>query len=231
MANFAAWWSNPPLNPRGKEAVVLQRRCFVVMAGRSTRGDSTRFCGFTDPPLSLEGRKVILALREDQATTGRRLPPIWYVSDRRRAVETFEILTAGARAPVVRLTEKLREINFGDYENLTWEELPQDFQRHYEACLRAPMELKFPRGEGFRDMCDRVSAGALEILSYEDDDSDIGIVGHQGSMRLWFMMAQGLPPETFFDDTPELGKGAWLDIGVQHVAQWRRKHLNPPGGL
>jgi broad specificity phosphatase PhoE len=206
----------------------LYRRCLVVMSGRSTRGEASRFCGFTDPPMASEGRLAVLTLREALLAEGATLPAIWYVSDRRRAVETFEILTAGMRAPVVRLTDKLREINFGDYENLTWEELPADFQRHYEGCLKAPMDLKFPRGESFRDMCERVSTGALEYLSYEEDNSNIGVIGHQGSMRLWMMMAHGIPPDAFFDDTPELGKGLWLDISVGHVAQWRRKYLSPP---
>jgi len=207
-----------------------QRRCFAVLNGHSTRGQADRFCGWTDPPLSSQGRQAVLALRQRLNETGVRLPKIWYVSDRRRAVESFEIMTAGMHAPVVRLTDALREINFGSFENLNWEELPGDFQRHYEACLKAPLELSFPSGESFRDMCERVSTGALEILSYEEDDSDIGLVGHQGSLRLWFMMAEGLPPEAFFDETPELGDGRWLDISVTHVAHWRRKYLSPPGG-
>lgn len=206
-----------------------RRRCFIVMSGKSTRGQEDRFCGWTDPPLSAQGRHDVLTLRERVTEDGTRLPKIWYVSDRRRAAETFEVMTAGMHAPVVRLNDKLREIHFGQYENLTWEELPQDFQRHYEACLRSPMELRFPGGEGFRELCERVSASALDILSYEEDDSDIGIVGHQGSLRLWIMMAQGLPPEAFFDETPEFGNGRWLDIDVAHVAQWRRRHLSPPG--
>ena len=205
-----------------------QRRCFVVLNGRSTRGHADRFCGWTDPPLSASGRQAVLAFRQRLADEGIRLPKIWYVSDRRRAVESFEIMTAGMHAPVVRLSDKLREINFGTYENLNWEELPEDFQRVYEACLKSPMELRFPGGEGFREMCERVSTAALDILSYEEDDSDIGILGHQGSMRLWFMMAEGLPPESFFNETPELGDGRWLTIGVSHVAQWRRKYLTPP---
>lgn len=207
----------------------MQRRLFVVMSGRSTRGQADRFCGFTDPPLSPPGRQTLLALRQKMHQGDVRLPRIWYVSDRRRAVETFEILTAGMHAPVVRLTEKLREINFGDFENLTWEELPPDFQRYYEASLRHPMDLKFPGGEGFREFCERVTSGAIEILSYEEDDSDIGLVGHQGSMRLWFMMAEGLPPESFFDQTPALGEGQWLEVGVAQIASWRRKYLSPPG--
>jgi broad specificity phosphatase PhoE len=207
-----------------------RRRCFIVLNGRSTRGQASRFCGWTDPPLSANGRQVVLGLRQRLTDTSTRVPKIWYVSDRRRAVETFEVLTAGMHAPVVRISDRLREINFGDYENLTWEELPPDFQRHYEVCQRAPMDLRFPGGESFRELCERVSSHALEILSYEEDDSDVGIVGHQGSMRLWIMMAEGLPPEAFFDATPELGEGRWLDIGPGHVAAWRRKHLDPPGG-
>lgn len=206
-----------------------QRRCFVVLNGRSTRGNADRFCGWTDPPLSSQGRQAVLSLRQKLVESGVRLPKTWYVSDRRRAVESFEIMSAGMHAPVVRITDKLREINFGAYENLTWEELPDDFQRHYEACLRAPMDLKFPSGEAFREFCDRVSTGALEILSYAEDDSDVGVVGHQGSLRLWFMMAEGLPPEAFFDQTPELGDGRWLRIGVTDVGAWRRKFLAPPG--
>lgn len=206
-----------------------RKRCFIVLNGRSTRGQGDRFCGWTDPPLSPQGRQAILALRQELLETHTRLPTIWYVSDRRRALETFEIMTAGMRAPVVRLSERLREIHFGAYENLTWEELPDEFKTTYEACLTKPMELKFPGGEAFRDMCERVTGHALEILSYDEDDADLGIVGHQGSLRLWSMMAAGLPPEAFFDETPELGRGRWLNLGVADVAQWRRKFLGPPG--
>ena len=200
-------------------------RCFLVLNGHSTRQGADRFCGFTDPPLSARGRGAVLGLRQTLVEQEVRLPRVWYVSDRRRAVETFEIMTAGMHAPILHITEKLREINFGNFENLTWEELPADFQRHYESCLRTPMELKFPGGESFREMCERVSASALEILSYQDDDSSIAIVGHQGSLRVWFLMEAGLPPSAFFDETPELADARWVDIGPQQVLAWRRKYL------
>ncbi|MCX6109390.1 MAG: histidine phosphatase family protein [Proteobacteria bacterium] len=202
------------------------RRCLIVISGKSTRGIEDRFCGWTDPPLSREGRQMVLSLGQQIEQSGR-LPRIWYVSDRRRSIETFEILTAGRHAPVVVLSDKLREINFGVYENLTWEELPFDFQQLYERCLKQPMDLKFPGGEGFSDLCDRVSAAALDILSYQEDDSDLAVVGHQGSMRLWYMMAAGLGPEAFFAETPHQAEGKWLDLSAADVAQWRHKYLNP----
>lgn len=204
----------------------FQHRCFLVLNGQSTRGHADRFCGFTDPPLSEHGRQSVLALRQKLVSQDQRLPRTWYVSDRRRAIETFEIMTAGMHAPVLNISERLREINFGDYENLTWEELPTDFQRHYEACLAAPMDLRFPGGESFRDMCERVSAGALEILSYEEDDSAIGIVGHQGSIRVWQLMVAGQSPDAFFRETSEVGDAHWINIGVAEVAAWRRRYLS-----
>lgn len=205
----------------------VQRRCFLMTNGRSSRGRMDRFCGLTDPPLSGKGRQAVLDLRGRLQENGERLPKIWYVSDRRRAVETFEIMTAGMPAPVIRLTEALREIHFGHYENLTWEELPADFQRHYESCRSHPMELKFPGGEGFYELCERVSTGALEILSFDEDDADVGIVGHQGSLRVWHLMARGLPPESFFEETPELSDAHWIAMDVSQVASWRRRFLHP----
>lgn len=201
------------------------RRCFAMMAGRSTRYAQSRFCGWTDPPLATEGRQTVLTLREALQTQGVSLPKIWFVSDRRRAIATFEIMTAGMHAPIVRLSETLREINFGHYENLTWEELPADFQSHYENCLANPTHLRFPGGESFRDFCDRVTRGLLQVLTQEGDDSAIGIIGHQGSMRVVFMVSKGLSPESFFEETPQTGSGEWVTLAIADVEAWRFKYL------
>jgi broad specificity phosphatase PhoE len=198
------------------------RRVLLVQNGESSRGHGDRFCGFTDPPLSEKGRQDVLDFLNRLGKD--RLPRCWFSSDRRRAQETFDILSAGLHAPIIRLTDTLREMNFGDFENLTWEELPPAFQRHYESCLKDPRDLKFPRGESFLDLCRRVSSGALEILAY-DDNSDIGIVGHQGSIKIWSMMANALAPAHFFEAIPEFSQGIWLNISLGDVASWRRAHL------
>jgi len=197
-----------------------------MVNGVSTRAGN-RFSGWTDPPLSVLGQQAVMALRDRMISQNDSLPRIWYVSDRRRAVASFEIVTAGMHAPVVRLTEKLREINFGDYENLTWDELPPDFQRTYELALTDPMPLRFPHGESFFEMCDRVTTGAIDILSFVGDDSDLGILGHQGSVRLWQMLATGAPPRDFFVDAPEFASASWVNISLADVASWRQKYMAP----
>lgn len=204
-----------------------KRRCFLMCHGEMTGSEQEKFCGFTDPPLSSQGKKSILDLRDRLAKENRKIPNVWYVSDRRRAIQSFEIMTAGVYAPVVRLTEKLREINFGAYENLTWEELPEEFRVQYENYREYPMRLGFPLGEKFIDFCERVSTGALEILSYGEDE--IGLIGHQGSLKLWKLMAAGSPISEFFDTEIHYADSFWLDINASDVANWRHRHFGPPG--
>jgi broad specificity phosphatase PhoE len=203
-----------------------KKKCLLTVNGISTRGGH-RFCGFTDPPLSAEGRQAVMGLRDRLLNAKDGLPKIWYLSDRRRTVESFEVLTAGMQAPIVRLTDRLREINFGDYENLTWDELPPDFQRSYELAMSAPMPLRFPNGESFYEMCERVTTGALDILSFADDDSDIGILGHQGSIRLWQLLATGQEPREFFNNQPDFATASWASISVADVASWRQRYMAP----
>ncbi len=201
------------------------RLCFAMMAGRSTRFGQSQFCGWTDPPLAAEGRQAVLSLRQSLQKSGTELPKIWYVSDRRRAIATFEIMSAGMHAPVVRITSALREINFGHYETLTWDELPPDFQTHYEYCQSHPSELRFPGGESFLDFCDRVTRGLVEILGSDQADSSIAMIGHQGSMRVCYLASQGLSPEAFFAETPLPGSGEWIRLNQADIEGWRRQYL------
>ena len=55
---------------------AINRRCFIVMSGKSTRGLADRFCGWTDPPLSPEGRQQILTCHQDISVSAQSLPRI-----------------------------------------------------------------------------------------------------------------------------------------------------------
>ena len=166
-----------------------------------------------------------MQMREKLQMVRANLPNVWQVSDRRRAVETFEILTAGTEAPVVGLTDSLREINFGDFEGMTWDELPPEFQRDYSACQTNPFELEFPRGETFRELCERVSRGAVAIFSSLFCEAELGIVGHQGSLRIWELMAENAAPAGFFAKPFAAGEARWHRLSLEGIKAWRQKHL------
>jgi hypothetical protein len=44
-------------------------------------------------------------------------------------------------------------------------------------------------------------------------------------MRLFFMVAKGMGPDHFFDETPQTGSGEWISLSASDVASWRAKYL------
>lgn len=108
--------------------------CVLVRHGETDLAG--RFCGHSDPPLNDAGRRQI----ELAASMLREIPEVIYTSDLRRARESASLLASYFAVPF-QVRYGLREINFGEWEGLTWEEVEQRFP----ADANAWMEV-YPRG-------------------------------------------------------------------------------------
>ncbi len=104
-------------SPSGRHTVRVQLIC--VRHGRTAWNADKRFQGHTDIPLDDEGRAQATALaallrneRIDAAAS----------SDLARAAETARIVL-GPRDVALRLDPDWREMQFGDWEGLTWEQI------------------------------------------------------------------------------------------------------------
>ena len=88
-----------------------------------------KFCGHSDPELNAAGELQVARVAEEVANLGvERI----YSSDLRRAAQTAAVL--GRRIGVeVELRDSLREIYFGLWEGLSWQEIETRFPQ--EACL------------------------------------------------------------------------------------------------
>ena len=84
-----------------------------------------RFQGQTDIPLNEFGRDQALALQ--QKLSQENFQAI-VASDLRRARETAEIL-AKPHGMIVQTDPRLRELNFGEWEGLTYAEIQQKYPR------------------------------------------------------------------------------------------------------
>src|SRR6478736_4545444 len=71
-----------------------------------------------------------------------------YASPRRRAIETAEVL-AKPRGLGVIVDDRLREIDFGAFEGLTWDEARARHPEVYEAWMTRPTTVTFPGGESW----------------------------------------------------------------------------------
>jgi len=116
-------------------------RVFIVRHGETEWSLNGRHTGTTELPLTANGEKRILAtgralVGDDRLIVPRKLAHI-YVSPRRRAQKTLELLYLGCRVKLpwqeershpdsdirteanVEITEDIREWDYGDYEGIT----------------------------------------------------------------------------------------------------------------
>ncbi|MFA4835994.1 MAG: histidine phosphatase family protein, partial [Dehalococcoidia bacterium] len=110
-----------------------------------------------------------------------------YSSDLKRAVKTAEIIAAslGMTGDIQR-TPLLREMNFGDFEGLTFEEIDKHYQKIILDSMswkhRSP-DMRAPNGESLSDVAARVDR-FIEHLNPHNLDKTVLIVAHGGSLQL-----------------------------------------------
>lgn len=156
-------------------------------------GNSGRCCGRSDIPLAPEGLRQARAIAEKLS---RESIAQVYASQLRRAVETARIL-AEPHGVSVRTMEELAEIDFGDLEGLTFEEIERRYPDAFRSWMTEPTQTQFPNGESFSQMRARV-LGALKALLARHKNESIAVVTHAGVIRLLLGEALQIPENQIF---------------------------------
>lgn len=103
-------------------------RVFLVRHGETTWAKSGRYTGSTEIELTPMGAAQVFSTANRLVGAGKLLDPSRlahvFVSPRKRATRTFELLLSGAvERQNVTLTEDIAEWDYGDYEGLKAEEI------------------------------------------------------------------------------------------------------------
>ena len=139
--------------------------------------------GWSDVPVDLSDTAKLARLHA-------QLPKKGYVvsSDLRRAIETADAL----HLPQTRLHHEpeLRELNFGDWELKTFQEIHQsDYDRVF-SFYDNPGETEAPNGESWDGFCTRVNAAVDRLVTYHPNDPLV-IVSHFGVVMSQIQRAEG----------------------------------------
>jgi len=79
----------------------------------------------------------------------------------------------------------LREVDTGDWEGKTYNQVADDYPELLEAYLRDPTQHQFPRGERLMAAYERASAAFRELVCQDNDEpTRIVLVGHPWINRL-----------------------------------------------
>lgn len=155
----------------------MTSRLIIIRHGMTYWNNESRYQGHTDIELNPEGIDQALALQHRLA--GTKLEAI-YSSDLSRAYKTAEII-AQPHGLKVSIAPGLKEINFGAWEGLTYQDLLRDYPEQLKVWLEKPHDLNVPQGETFPQVRDRAVAEVHKILQ-QHQIGNVAIVTHGGTI-------------------------------------------------
>lgn len=166
-------------------------RVWLIRHGEPAEESRGRCYGALDVGLSEKGRAQIARVAEHL-----RDEPIdaIYCSPRSRAVDSAQIL-AGARS--FEVCQDFREIDFGEFEGRTYDDIAERFPEIYQQWMTKPTKVKFPNGECFSEMRERVLR-AFDAIERESNGRTVAIVSHGGVNRILIARALQMPDDCLF---------------------------------
>jgi alpha-ribazole phosphatase len=162
-------------------------RLLLVRHGDTKLNNATRFWGKTDVELSDDGIRQAEQLRDRLAT--QRLDTI-YASEMSRARVTAEIIASKHSISIDTYAE-LNEIDFGQVEGLTYDEIIQLHPELAEVLNKWNPRPRFPGGENLDDLDRRVQKFLKSLKNHQPEET-ILIVAHAGTLRLMICDLLGL---------------------------------------
>jgi alpha-ribazole phosphatase len=160
--------------------LILIRHAETDMAGT--------FCGHSDPELNARGHaqldELINRLRAEEIG-------VVYTSDLRRAHTTGRAI-AEAFAVNCHVRSALREINFGRWEGLTWEEIQRRDEVYARRWLAEYPRLPAPDGESLHHFERRVR-DEVRVLSLQTETAGCraAVVTHAGVLQTLLRVLHG----------------------------------------
>lgn len=100
-----------------------------------------------------------------------------YASDLKRAQRTAEVIGQPHNLPV-RIEESIRELDHGELEGLTFNQIKQNFGEFLTRWRSEPAELQVPGGERLIDVAERAWTGLQQIAERHGADDNIVVVSH-----------------------------------------------------
>lgn len=147
----------------------------VLVRHGATDWNLERRCqGSSDRDLSEVGMRqaeeIAARLRRENVTA-------IYASDLKRARRTAEVISHAHGLPVL-IDERMRELDHGHLEGMTFGEIRQNFGDFLTRWRTEPAELQVPGGERLIDVAERAWTGLTQIAERHSSTDHIVVVSH-----------------------------------------------------
>lgn len=153
-------------------------RLILVRHALTEDNQNARLSGHTDSSISKEGKIQIDKLTNYLKDTN--IDKIFTTTSSR----TKDTVSKIAQIKNLNIIEKdeLREISFGDFEGLTFDEIKKNNPKEFEKIINDGYNYKYPNGESLIETYYRVS-NEIDKIILENKNENILICSHGGTIR------------------------------------------------
>ncbi|MCM8787886.1 MAG: histidine phosphatase family protein [Candidatus Omnitrophica bacterium] len=153
------------------------------------------YCGFSNPPLNdfgiAEANNLAKQLKDFNVA-------FVYSSTLLRAIQTAKILFPNHK---IKKLADLREINFGIFEGLSYEQISKKYPKLYQDFINEPFNVSIPKAERFLQFKKRV-INALDTIVSLNKNKTVAVVTHSGPIKIILCKAFGYKLEKFWEINP-----------------------------
>jgi alpha-ribazole phosphatase len=184
-------------------------KLLLIRHGQTNWNLEQRFQGQSDIPLNETGRKQADALADRLSAEHFDFV---YSSDLQRATETANIICRSGFQPDPRL----REVHFGDWEGLTYDEIKLKYPTTLFAWESDIYKNAPPNGETLEQLVVRIQS-VLDELCAKHQDHTVLIVAHGGVLQTMICLALKLLPTMYWQfhlSTASLSEVAFYPAGA-----------------
>ena len=151
----------------------------IVVRHAEAEGNLNRlFHGWTDSEITEKGHR-------QAELVAKRLKDmkidVIYSSSLKRAVQTASYIARVKGLPIIT-SDKLKEINGGEWENMRWEVLPVKWPEEYDSWENKPYAHRMPGGECMREFQERIVKEFEHIIN-NNKGKNICVVTHGTAIR------------------------------------------------
>jgi alpha-ribazole phosphatase len=145
-------------------------KIILLRHGESLLNKENVYFGFTDSPLTKNGKEEILKKIKNIPSYD-----LIYSSSLSRALESAQIINF--KNLHIKTDERLKELNFGIFENKSYKEIKESHKDECDKWTSENISYTFPEGESIHNLSERVISFIEEIKNL---NKSILIVTHYG---------------------------------------------------
>ncbi len=182
-----------------------------------TEATAGRCIGQSDVALSEKGSADVATLVEQLKTLA---PSVIISSDLSRCRVLAVALAKAVKVEVV-FESAWREVNFGEWEGKSWDEIYTQDRTRYHAWTKDFVTIAPPEGESFINLQERIARELSALTAHQAET--VLVITHAGAIRAAISSAIGVPLECVF--SIHLNYGALVQLSLNN-GLWTLQNLN-----